>query len=239
MSDEMIVTAVEEILVDGAAIFEAGPPGPRGIGAAWYTGNTPPTSEIGANGDYYLQSDTLCIYGPRATYDAEAVYPEGSVVDGEVVWPYVGAILQGIVAENVAATPHADIASTNVQGQLEEIAAEKQSKTAGHEILYSRAGNIDVSVGTLGRIITRAGTLTSLRYCVSVPSPAGDTDIDIMKNGAFFTRVTLESGAQKGNNGFGGAPRVLVAGDVLTVNCVSAPTTPAKDLSITFLLNLA
>jgi len=37
----------------------------------------------------------------------------------------VGAILQGTVAENVAATPHSDIAATTVQGQLEEIAAER------------------------------------------------------------------------------------------------------------------
>jgi hypothetical protein len=54
------------------------------------------------------------------------------VVDGEVVWPYVGAILQGIVAENVAATPHDDIASTNVQGQLEEIAAGRAKIVDGY-----------------------------------------------------------------------------------------------------------
>jgi integrin beta 8 len=43
----------------------AGPTGPAGVGAAWQQGAGAPTSGVGSNGDFYLNTTTGDIYGPK------------------------------------------------------------------------------------------------------------------------------------------------------------------------------
>jgi hypothetical protein len=44
----------------------AGVPGPAGVGSAWLQGEGAPDDELGGEGDYYLDTETGNIYGPKA-----------------------------------------------------------------------------------------------------------------------------------------------------------------------------
>lgn len=63
--NQAVIPAVVEVTSAGPQ-GPQGPPGPAGIGSAWHQGTGLPSSELGNNGDYYLDTLTGNIYGPKA-----------------------------------------------------------------------------------------------------------------------------------------------------------------------------
>lgn len=61
----MSCPAVIEVVTPGP-IGPAGPDGPAGIGSAWLQGEAAPGEEFGSDGDFYLDTETGDIYGPKA-----------------------------------------------------------------------------------------------------------------------------------------------------------------------------
>lgn len=57
--------AIVDVLIPGLP-GPPGPPGPAGIGSAWYRGAGAPAGGLGTNGDYYLDTTSGNIYGPKA-----------------------------------------------------------------------------------------------------------------------------------------------------------------------------
>jgi len=61
----MSCPAVIEVITPGPP-GPVGPAGPAGVGSAWLQGEGAPDAELGTDGDFYLDTETGDIYGPKA-----------------------------------------------------------------------------------------------------------------------------------------------------------------------------
>lgn len=108
-----------------------------------------------------------------------------------------------------------------------------QDKTT--EIPYSKSGDIATSIGTLARIVKRAGTISSIYVSLGVIGTS-DTIVKVMNNGVEVATLTFNSTSPTAMEITGST--TLAVNDKLTVNVTESSGTKAKDLSITILEKL-
>lgn len=109
------------------------------------------------------------------------------------------------------------------------------AETVTTEIPYSKSGDLATTVGTLPRIIERAGTVVSVRAALGVVGTE-NTTISVRNGESEVASITFNSLIPSAM--ILTANVALAVGDKLTVNITESPGIKAKDLSLTILENL-
>lgn len=185
-----------------------------------------PSSLIGANGDFYLRTDTNCIYGPKASN----------------AWPGSCTSLIGPAGATGATGPAGPIAGTNGQFIWNNggVAAGATPNAPNGPLVLDGAGNAAMPATILGPKTIGAGAnqlpaAASCDRCVTIVTDAASTSDCTVGSGA-VKAVCYSNGVVWGPLGGGGGSGTVTTVSVASANGLSGSvanptTTPAITLS--------
>jgi hypothetical protein len=159
---------------------------------------------------------------------------KGTLATGEIVaagaTDITGQLLTGYVSASgtVAATDSILQGIQKINGNVNTLKS--------IEITYSKVGEVIVSTGSVGRIIKRAGTITSGTVAFKTAGTTSNTIIEIRNGATLVGSATIASGVTTGTVTLNNAS--LSVNDILTINCTASATIPPINVSMTLLVAL-